>query len=125
MTTPITSPGCLAMAAAIAGALLACPASALEERAAAPAARPQLDARALALSDTKRTYCTKLAPTREGEFEARARFLERGTSGEALAALRASEQYKKVFDAETAFLQVVPSQNGLRLVCAGGALSRK
>jgi len=118
--------GVVAMGAALAVSLQS-PAWPVEERP-SPAGRadkPPLDARSLAISDSKRSYCAKLVPSREGEFEAKAKLLERGTSRDALASLRASGQYKSAYDAEAAFLQSVPPENGRRIVCAQGTPSGK
>ena len=108
---------------------LASPASPAQDRPSQPAPAStrasQLDARSLALSDTKRSYCTKLAPSHAGEFEAQAKFLERGTSRETLAKLRASGAYKSIYDAEAAFLESVPPENGVRLICARNAPPKK
>lgn len=109
--------------------LLASPASPAQhppsEPALASTRASQLDARSLAVSDTKRSYCTKLAPSHAGEFEAQAKFLERGTSSETLAKLRASGTYKSIYDAEVAFLESVPPENGMRLICARHAPPKK
>jgi len=109
--------------------LLASPASPAQDRPSQPTLAStrasQLDARSLALSDTKRSYCTKLAPSQAGEFETQAKFLERGTSRETLAKLRASGAYKSIYDAEAAFLESVPPENGVRLICARNAPPKK
>jgi len=121
--------GHLTAMGAVVSIFLASPASPAQDSPSQPAlasARSsQLDARSLALSDTKRSYCTKVAPSHAGEFEAQAKFLERGTSRETLARLRASGSYRSVYDAEVAFLENVPPENGVRLICSRNAPPKK
>ncbi len=99
--------------ALLAGALLALPALAWADGAAP-------DARALGFADAMLGYCAKADPSGAAKERERVERLTHGASVQALAAARGSPEYRRAYDAETAFAGKINDGNARRF-CSGSA----
>jgi len=84
---------------------------------------PALDPRTLGVNESLLHYCEPLDAADAARLREKIKQMVKGTSDAKLAAMRASAEYRKGYDAETQFVALFDEHN-VRRACSGGVRAK-